>query len=732
MINISFFVYSLNFGGAEKVLIELLKYLSRNEFRTHVVVRKKEGELLAEVPKDVILSKFPEAFKLWNPVVFRKAIKNYVVSNNISIVCCFGPELSVMSLLSGLKKHAKIIITEHTIPSKGFSNSLSGRVRKALIRIFYRYADRIIAVSKAVKNDLSNHFSVPEHLITVINNPVDLSKKEFFDCKQTLHERNADVPSIVSCGRLIKLKNFDRLLYAFKNVLARKPCRLIIVGDGEERQRLYDLAVELGIAANVEFTGYRRDAHRLYSNADFFVLNSSFEGFGNVIVEAMAYGLPVISTKCGGPEDIIIQGNNGLLIPIHDTEALEKAMVLLLTDKPLRDKLATNAKKSAEAFSSKVIVEKYEAEFKSTHTKKMKLLVLPAITKNQFYASSNERLYFNAWPLGSYDLTTVGAFKYTWTKMLFAKHLKIYPFQFLHAVLLMVLKKHDVVIAFGSQSGMPISLFKSIFKIKNPPVIVFDVEKLGRKEKGLSLKLVRKACDGIDLLLYYSRFQEEYYRTFIPELAGKTRFLHLGIPPVEKAFPWEESDKENYVVVLGTPQTSRVQRKLRDWETLITASQKFPSELRLRIYGKQQFNSADIGQAMVPASLVLFPYTPKKALSPIIERSRFAILPLWETGSAQGQLTLLYLMSLGKAVIVGKIKGIEDYVIDGKTAFYYEPGNSTDLQEKALYLYNNPLIVSQIGHQAYHAVRNHFNISIIGEKMFRLISELRSEKPHIG
>jgi glycosyltransferase involved in cell wall biosynthesis len=200
--------------------------------------------------------------------------------------------------------------------------------------------------------------------------------------------------------------------------------------------------------------------------------------------------------------------------------------------------------------------------------------------------------------------------------------------------------------------------------------------------------------------------------------------MPLGIPPEEKTFAWNDAKPENYIVVLGTPQTSRVRRKIRDWETIVLASHQLPGKIRIKIYGKDSFTQEETDGVIPSQSIELFSYTPKKILSPIIERSLFTLLPLWETGHSQGQLSLLYLMSLGKTVLVGKTTGIVDYIVDGETGLFYEPGNTKNLIEKILFLYEHPEINDRISHAAYEEVRKKFNIALTGQELFRIIDNL--------
>jgi|WetSurMetagenome_2_1015567.scaffolds.fasta_scaffold01170_14 glycosyltransferase involved in cell wall biosynthesis len=361
--------------------------------------------------------------------------------------------------------------------------------------------------------------------------------------------------------------------------------------------------------------------------------------------------------------------------------------------------------------------------------KPIRILVLPAISSTKYLTASNEKNYFSSWPKGSYKINVIGAFRFKWSKMLFMKYVKFYPLQGLMAFFLLCIKKYDVVIAFGSQSGVTISLIKAVLGLNKPKVIVFDIEKLGRKESGLQLRLITKACEGIDALIYHSSAQKQYYSTIIPSLAGKTHYVPLGILQEEKTLPWSESNTHNYIVALGSP--SKVRRKIRDWSTVIVASNNLPTTLRIKVYGKDSFGNEDCAGEIPSKSMELFGYTPKEILSPIIERSLFALLPLWETGHSQGQLSLLYLMSLGKAVLVGKTIGIEDYIIDGETGLFYEPGNANDLIDKILFLYEHPEVNDQISRAAYEMVRTKFNIALAGQELFRIVENMLRPKPEI-
>jgi glycosyltransferase involved in cell wall biosynthesis len=169
---------------------------------------------------------------------------------------------------------------------------------------------------------------------------------------------------VVAFGRLISRKGFDDLLKAFRIVRDKMKSRLIIIGDGEEHNNLQNLSYSLSLEDDVTLTGYLDNPYEILSSADVFVLSSRWEGFGNVIIEAMACGVPVISTDCPyGPNEIITHGVNGLLVPVGDVQAMAEAIVTLLRDRALRTSLAEAGRKRAQDFSVDKMVAEYEKVF---------------------------------------------------------------------------------------------------------------------------------------------------------------------------------------------------------------------------------------------------------------------------------------------------------------------------------------------------------------------------------
>lgn len=168
---------------------------------------------------------------------------------------------------------------------------------------------------------------------------------------------------IVSSGRLTEQKNHALLIKAFAGITAKYPAyKLVIYGDGPLRKDLELLASNLGIADKVSFPGYTTEIRKKIERSSLFVLSSDFEGMPNALMEAMALGVPCISTDCkgGGARFLIKNGTNGLLTPIGDVEALQAAMEKILSDQFFADNLSHNAHKLCETHSPEKIYAEWE------------------------------------------------------------------------------------------------------------------------------------------------------------------------------------------------------------------------------------------------------------------------------------------------------------------------------------------------------------------------------------
>jgi glycosyltransferase involved in cell wall biosynthesis len=223
------------------------------------------------------------------------------------------------------------------------SESLAGRsalrrwLRYRPIRRLYPLADAIVAVSRGVADDVVAIAGVDPERVHVIANPVIRPGLAEGAEERPDHPwlRERDRPVLLAVGRLTRQKDFPTLLRAFARVLAERPVRLVILGEGEDRAALLRLAAELGVDDALDMPGFVANVHAWMAHADLFVLSSAWEGSPNALTEALYLGAPVVSTDCrSGPREILDGGRVAPLVPVGDDAALARAIVNTLHTRP--------------------------------------------------------------------------------------------------------------------------------------------------------------------------------------------------------------------------------------------------------------------------------------------------------------------------------------------------------------------------------------------------------------
>ena len=242
----------------------------------------------------------------------------------------------------------RVLLTEHVAPSQKGRRLLSPLVRRT-----YARADAIAAVSRALGDDLSEFTGVPRPRIATLYNPVVHAGIASLARVPVAHPwcTPGSPPIVLGAGRLTGQKDFPTLIRAFALLRRRRPARLVILGAAkndaktvQQRAELMAEAARLGVAGDVALPGFTENPFAWMSAAGVFALSSRFEGLGNVLIEAMACGCPVVSTDCrSGPAEILEGGRHGPLVPVGDPAALAAALERVLDAPPDREALRRRA-----------------------------------------------------------------------------------------------------------------------------------------------------------------------------------------------------------------------------------------------------------------------------------------------------------------------------------------------------------------------------------------------------
>jgi len=363
-IKVLFIVNSLAGGGAERVLSYILNNLDRNKFEISLITFLSEKDY--NISEDIEYYSFDKKtyFDLVN-IIFK--LSKIFRSDKYNLVVSFLTYTNIFVTISWLLSGKKIplIISERSNPKNNLKNQKFSSLKMKLVSLLYPLPTITVAVSKGVKENLANEFNIPISKIQVIYNPLDFKKIDELKKEIELPEI-FDNNIIISCGRLTKEKNYPLLIKAF-NVIIKKGINaiLVILGKGKEKKNLEKLVNQLKLKDKVFFLGFQTNPYKFMNNATIFVLSSSWEGFPNVLLEAMACGVPVISTDCAsGPNEIIQNGRNGFLVPVDDEKKLAKAMEKLLNDIKLREKFSSEGRRFVESkFKMEKIIKKWEDLF---------------------------------------------------------------------------------------------------------------------------------------------------------------------------------------------------------------------------------------------------------------------------------------------------------------------------------------------------------------------------------
>lgn len=361
-------------GGVERRRLSLAKLLDKQKFELKIICTKTEGptadEIRANGVEVIPIGLLHSPFQLSQHKKVMKIIEDF--KPHIIHGAVF--EGVTMAALNGFIKNVPIIIIEET--SDPQNRRWKGHL---LMKFFAILSDKVIGVSPSTTKYLSNKLKISKDKVVLINNGVALPKEVEID--ESIKLKSAfgikdDEIVIGTVGRLLSDKNkrFSDLIKAF-NILIKKGInvKLVIVGDGKEKENYQKLVLELGIKDKVVFAGYQYELDKYYQMFDIFSLVSSHESFGLVLVEAMFHKLPVVATRVGGMKYIVDDYKTGFLVEKYDVNDISDKLTQLCENKVLRENFGENGYvKAIENYTEKRYVKDVQNLYLEMVAKKVK------------------------------------------------------------------------------------------------------------------------------------------------------------------------------------------------------------------------------------------------------------------------------------------------------------------------------------------------------------------------
>jgi len=376
---------SLHGGGAERVAVHLMERLDPRRFDMRMGLLRAVGPYLSEVDMRRVMVA-PDGEKHFNydgpnsaqytagkvigsavraPLAFRKMIRE--TQPDVVLSFLKGTNLLAWLSLVGLgRKRPKWIAREGnnliSVIEEESPNPWAAKASLGITRMAYASADRVLAISEELKACIEREFTLRPAKVSVIYNPQDVG-----DISARAMEPLDGAPRrpfIVTAGRLEYQKAHDVLIRAFAQSGLWRTHALVVLGKGSRLAQLHALAAQLGIGQYVRFIGFVDNPYAWIAAADLFVLASRWEGFGNVVAEALACGTPVLATDCNyGPGEIVEAGVSGELVAVDDVDALAGMMSELIADPDRRAAMALAGTERVKRFDISTMVERYASLF---------------------------------------------------------------------------------------------------------------------------------------------------------------------------------------------------------------------------------------------------------------------------------------------------------------------------------------------------------------------------------
>ena len=334
---VAFYLSDLHEGGAENAMVILANEFASMGFEVDFVLAKATGGFLTRLSTKiniVDLNVRNKYLSLWGLVRYFQENTPVVMLSTLHV----NNIMTIAAKKIARADSSRVVIRVATIVSGQIRVFWKKALEKIVLSLVYPWADAIVSVSKTVSSDLSIFLNLPPEKIVTIYNPSITEDMYQKSRNELLHPwfQTGGAPVVLGVGRLTVDKDYETLIRAVFRVSKLMDVRLVILGDGDQRKHLENLAIELDIGDLVEIAGFVDNPFQYMRKASVFVLPSLWEGLPNVLIEAMMCGCPVIATDCpGGVREILDNGNYGFLIPTRDPDEMAKRIVDVLQGKKI-------------------------------------------------------------------------------------------------------------------------------------------------------------------------------------------------------------------------------------------------------------------------------------------------------------------------------------------------------------------------------------------------------------
>lgn len=364
IVHIAFLIPDLRGGGAQKMLINLANWFATKGIRTDLIIINSAGNYAGLISPQVTVKSFGKSrsfYAIFSLIRYMRRDRPDVMFSAlfyINIILLFAQRLAGVDI--------KTVISERNHMTRSFASytSILKHFWLKIIRFIYPKASHIIGISDGVCDDLKTLLPPKtHHKIETIYNPVVTSSFDDSSSKViSLFPEWASV-KIIASGRLVPQKDYPTMLNAFARYLKGNPnAYLVILGTGILENQIHDLSEQLGLNDNIQFAGFIDNPLAAMQEADVFLMTSQWEGFGNVIVEALHCGLKIVVTDCpSGPAEILANGKHGILCPVGDADEVANALAKV-------ERIQSNPeqqKKRAGDFHVDMIGNQFLARFKN-------------------------------------------------------------------------------------------------------------------------------------------------------------------------------------------------------------------------------------------------------------------------------------------------------------------------------------------------------------------------------